>query len=224
MKKNLILIAFFIIFCTAIITSLFLDPVGAVKTALSGDVQAISEMIYSAGAAAILISILLNTVISVLGVIPSFFLTMANIVVFGVYGGFLISWAGEVTGSVISFLLYRGGVRAVLKIPPDHWQIIRTISHLSRKKQIYFLIVVRLAPFFPSGAINLLGALTSIPLSTFFIATALGKFPALLLEAAFSYNIITVSKNYVYLGITVLAAILMYFMVKKEFQRLRKTS
>ena len=79
-----------------------------------------------------------------------------------------------------------------------------------------------MAPFMPSGLINLLGAITTVSLANFMIATAAGKLPALLLEAAFSYNLITVGKNYIYLGISMVLAVLFYFGVKKELNRLRK--
>ncbi|MFZ5646038.1 MAG: TVP38/TMEM64 family protein [Bacillota bacterium] len=223
MKKNYILTAFTLLAAVSAIT-FFPDLVRIIKTLFTGDVRAISEAISGAGAAAVVLSVLLNTIISVLGVVPSLFLTGANILVFGFWGGFLVSWAGEVAGATVSFILYRAGIRSVLKISPDQWKVVRAISRLPGVKQVYFMFVLRLAPFFPSGVINLFGALTSIPLANFFIATALGKLPALFLESAFSYNVITIEKNYVNLGISVLVAVMLYFIVKKEFSRLEKSS
>ncbi|MFZ5652355.1 MAG: TVP38/TMEM64 family protein [Bacillota bacterium] len=224
MRKKPILAAAIVLVAAAAAIALIPGQAHIIKTIFTGDVTAISEAISGAGAAAILLSVLLNTVISVMGVIPSVFLTAANILVFGFWGGFLVSWAGEVVGATVSFILYRAGIRSVLKVSPDQWHVIRAISQLPGIKQIYFMTVLRLAPFFPSGVINLFGALTSIPLANFFIATAVGKLPALLLESSFSYNVITIEKNYIYLGISVLAAVLLYFTVKKEFSRLKKST
>lgn len=224
MKRVSLIITLFLFAATILAGLLHSGFNRIVKLAVSGDMQAISEAISEAGAAAILISILINTIISVMGVIPSVFLTGANILVFGFYGGFLVSWAGEVVGALISFVLYRGGIRSVLRIRPDHMRVVRAISLMPGSKQIYFLSVLRLAPFFPSGAINLFGALTTVPLVNFLIATALGKFPALLLESAFSYNVLTISKNYINLGISVLVAVLLYFIIKREFARLKDIS
>jgi len=224
MKKASLIITLFLIIAIVLADFLYYDLTGILKLAVSGDTQAISKAISGAGAAAILISILINTFISVMGVIPSVFLTGANILVFGFFGGFLVSWAGEFVGASISFVLYRAGARTILKIPPDHMKVIRAISLMPGVKQIYFLAVLRLAPFFPSGVINLFGALTTVPLVNFLIATALGKFPALLLESAFSYNMLTISKNYINLGISILVAVLLYFIIKKEFSRLKNIS
>ena len=79
-----------------------------------------------------------------------------------------------------------------------------------------------MAPFIPSGLINLFGALTTISFTNFFLATAIGKFPALVLETAFSYNIVTLGKNYLNLFISLVVAGLLYIGVKRELQRLNK--
>jgi uncharacterized membrane protein YdjX (TVP38/TMEM64 family) len=56
---------------------------------------------------ALLLSILLNIIISVLGVIPSVFITAANISFFGFGYGLTLSILGEAFGAIISFYLYR---------------------------------------------------------------------------------------------------------------------
>ena len=60
---------------------------------------------------AIVISIFLNIIISILGLVPSVFLTAANIVVFGLVEGTIISLIGEAMGAVVSFILYCKGLR-----------------------------------------------------------------------------------------------------------------
>ncbi|CCO08140.1 TVP38/TMEM64 family protein [Desulforamulus hydrothermalis] len=222
MKKYL-LPAISFIALTAIATGLWRqDLINIIKAAGSGDVQTAAQIIQDAGATAILISIVINVAISLAGVIPSVFLTGANMLVFGLYGGFLISWAGEVVGAAISFLLYRWGAKSVAKLSTDQWKLSKTVSSLPGTKQVYFLTVLRMAPFIPSGLINLFGAITTVSFANFIIATTAGKLPALILETAFSYNLVTLSKNYLNLGISILVAVLLYFGVKIELNRLRK--
>lgn len=60
---------------------------------------------------AIPLSILINIIISLLGVIPSIFLTAINIQLFGVTNGTIISIAGEALGAIISFYIYRLGLQ-----------------------------------------------------------------------------------------------------------------
>lgn len=193
-----------------------------IKAAGSGDVLTAAQIIREAGATAILISLAINVAISLAGVIPSIFLTGANLLVFGLYKGFAISWAGEVIGAAISFLLYRWGAKSVAKLSTDQWKLSKTVNMLPGARQIYFLTVLRMAPFIPSGLINLFGAITTVSFTNFMIATAAGKFPALVIEAAFSYNLLTLGKNHINLGISIIVASLLYFGVKRELNRLRK--
>ena len=220
-KARIILIT--VLAISAIVTGLRWNELANIfKAVSSSDVLIAAQIIQGAGATAILISIVINVVISLAGVIPSVFLTGANLLVFGLYVGFLVSWAGEVIGAAISFLFYRWGIKAAAKLSTGHWKLAKTVNALSGIKQIYFLAVLRTAPFIPSGLINLFGAITTVSFTNFMMATAAGKFPALLLEAAFGYNLVTVGKNYINLGISMVVAVLFYFGIKKELNRLRK--
>ncbi|MEG6615650.1 VTT domain-containing protein [Peptococcaceae bacterium 1198_IL3148] len=189
----------------------------------AGDLLNIANLISENSVAAALTSIALNVFISVIGVIPSFFLTATNIIVFGIHKGFLVSWLGEVTGAVISLLLYRWGIKSFNRLKPEQVKIFRLINQMTTAKQLYFLSLLRMAPFIPSGLINLFGALTTVSLIVFLLATALGKLPALMIEVALSYNLVTFDKNYIYFFITVFITALLYWGLKKEIQRLEKT-
>ncbi|NNU91543.1 hypothetical protein ETB99_13830, partial [Anoxybacillus sp. CHMUD] len=54
---------------------------------------------------AFFISIAINIVISILGVVPSVFLTAANLAVFGFWKGTFLSFVGEAVGAIVSFVL-----------------------------------------------------------------------------------------------------------------------
>jgi uncharacterized membrane protein YdjX (TVP38/TMEM64 family) len=199
-----------------------IDLSAVVKAATSGDIKSAAQAIAGARIPAILISIYINVAISIMGVLPSIFITGANMLIFGLYGGFLVSWAGEIIGATVSFMLYRWGIKSAAKIPVDRWKLIKTVNDLPGLSQIYFLTVLRMAPFVPSGLINLLGALTTIQPRNFIIATTIGKFPALLLETAFIYSLINIDKGFINLGIGVIVATLLYFGIRKELDRLSK--
>ncbi|KAF1084801.1 TVP38/TMEM64 family inner membrane protein YdjZ [Sporotomaculum syntrophicum] len=221
-KKPVIILAVTLMLFWSTTLLWHIDLKDVAQTAVSGDINAAAQAIAGAGAAAILISIYINAAISIMGLLPSVFLTGANVLVFGLYGGFLVSWAGEVVGAAVSFLLYRWGIKSAAKIPTDRWKTIKTINALPGARQIYFLTILRMAPFMPSGLINLLGALTAIRLQNFILATTIGKFPALLLETAFMYNLLNINKGYINMVTGVLVAALLYWGVQKELQRLDK--
>jgi uncharacterized membrane protein YdjX (TVP38/TMEM64 family) len=52
------------------------------------------------------------------------------------------------------------------------------------------LVAARVAPLLPSGAINVIGALTTIRLSLFLSATGVGKIPSIALEALVSHDLL----------------------------------
>ena len=60
---------------------------------------------------AIIISIGISLLIAIIGVVPSFFITSANILFFGFWNGTLISFIGESIGAAIAFILYRKGFK-----------------------------------------------------------------------------------------------------------------
>ena len=221
MKKKINILI--ILFISSILTYsiYYLDLLAIISTVTHGDLTKIVQLITEAGSAAVLISLSLNILISLLGVIPSVFITAANVLVFGLYKGFIISWLSEVIGALVSLLFYRWGIKSVGHVSSEQWQVFKIIDALSTRKQIYFLALLRTAPFIPSGIINLLSALSTITWSVFFIATAIGKFPALLLEVAFSYNLVYFSQNSIKLLITVIMAALLYWGIKKELNRLK---
>ena len=65
---------------------------------------------------AIPLSILINIIISLLGVIPSIFLTAINIQLFGVTNGTIISIAGEALGLLSRFIFTAWAFKSSLTI------------------------------------------------------------------------------------------------------------
>ncbi|MHA6484840.1 TVP38/TMEM64 family protein [Paenibacillus sp. strain BS8-2] len=140
--------------------------------------------------AAILISIVISVMISLLGVVPSVFLTAANLTVFGFWEGILISFAGEAIGAVLAFGLYRRGFG---KMAEGKWLSHPKIQRLlsAQGKEAFFLILaLRFMPFFPSGAVTFIAAIGKSSLIIFMLGSTLGKIPALLFEALSMYQIL----------------------------------
>jgi uncharacterized membrane protein YdjX (TVP38/TMEM64 family) len=139
--------------------------------------------------AAFFISIGINIVIALLGVIPSFFITAANLVFFGFWPGTLISFAGESIGALLAFVLYRKGfkkqVSGQLQKFPKAQQLVQ-----AKGKQAFLLILgLRLLPFVPSGIVTFAASVGTVSATEFFIASSLGKAPALLIEAYSVYQV-----------------------------------
>jgi uncharacterized membrane protein YdjX (TVP38/TMEM64 family) len=178
--------------------------------------QLIAEYINNWGSYGIIASILISTLIAIAGVIPSIFVTGANVMVFGPANGFIISWVGEVIGAVVSFYLYRLGFKKRFESLGRKYHMLDRIVSAKGFKAAILLFQARLLPFVPSGFVTLAGAVSNINMLYFLIATALGKLPSIALEALVSYDFINIYTNWIRLIITIFAVGTMFLLFRKK--------
>lgn len=162
---------------------------------------------------AFLISIMISIVVSVAGVLPSVFVTAANLAFFGFEKGLVISLIGEALGAIISFYLYRKGVD---KLP--FRTRIKAIERLRRAKGLeafLLIIALRLFPFAPSGLVTLAGARSSMSLVSYSIASTIGKIPALFIEAYAVMHVLKMESS-VQFALAVIAIIIILLIYRKK--------
>ena len=164
---------------------------------------------------AIVISICISIIIAVLGVVPSVFITAANILFFGFWNGMFISFLGEAMGAGIAFLLYRRGFKKAVEKKLDRYAKIKRLIDATGTEAFYLVLALRLIPFVPSGLITFAAAIGKISFLTFIIASSLGKLPALFIEA-YAVNAVT---DFGWQGKLILASaavLLLYWVIKKK--------
>ncbi len=157
---------------------------------------------------ALLISLCLSVLVAVLGIVPSVFITAANILFFGFWNGMFISFLGEAIGAGIAFLLYRRGFKKRVEKKLGQYPKVQRLVNAKGKEAFYLVLNLRLIPFVPSGLITFAAAVGQLSFGVFMIASSLGKFPALLIEA---YSVYEVSQfgwvGKLILGITAMAVL-----------------
>ncbi len=166
---------------------------------------------------AILISICISIIVAVLGIVPSVFITAANILFFGFWNGTLISFMGEALGAGISFLLYRKGFKKTAEKGLQKHPKVKRLMEAENTEAFYLIFSLRLIPFVPSGLITFAAAVGKVGFGIFLLASSLGKIPALLMEA-YSVNEVT---RFGWQGKFILAIValaLVYWIVKKSMQ------
>lgn len=139
---------------------------------------------------AVLVSVLVNILISIMGVIPSAFLTAINVTVLGLWGGFSVSLIGEIAGSLVAFWLYRKGFRKFVDKRSKHTPRIKKLLDASPREAFLFVIGLRLMPFVPSGLVTLYAAVSQMRFRSFAVASSMGKVPALLIEVSTTYAVV----------------------------------
>lgn len=171
---------------------------------------------------AIPISLLVSVLIAIAGVLPSVFVTGANILFFGPIKGFFISLLGEVIGGYVSFYIYRKGFKKRIKksIDMNKYKIIKGIVEGDGKTATILVVEGRLIPFIPSGFITFAAAISNIKVLPYIIATLIGKIPSIALEAFVSYDLININQNYIRLVITLITLLVLYITLKKKIKLL----
>ncbi|KRG13937.1 hypothetical protein ACA30_13515 [Virgibacillus soli] len=131
----------------------------------------------------LIISIGLNILVAVSGIFPSAPITAYNIIFFGFKTGVLVSILGEAAGAVVSFLLYRKGLGKWFTCDKVENQFLNKLKHTQGMEAVYLVLILRILPFVPSGAVTLAAAYSQMRLLSFSITSTLGKIPSLLIEA-----------------------------------------
>jgi uncharacterized membrane protein YdjX (TVP38/TMEM64 family) len=166
---------------------------------------------------AYLISIVINVIISILGFVPSVFLTAANLAVFGFWKGTFLSFVGEAIGAIVSFVLYRKGFRKFSETKLFSHPKVRRLLEAKGLEAFFLVLSLRLLPFVPSGVVTFVAAIGKTSLLIFMIASSIGKIPALLLEAYSVYQLM----NWTWQGkvISTLLSVFLFIFTWKKINR-----
>ncbi len=161
------------------------------------------------GLFAIFISLFVNILISIIGVLPSVFITAANLTFFGLYYGLIVSIIGEGLGALISFILYRKGLKK-WRLKDFQHPIMLKLKYLEGYKAFWIILSLRILPFMPSGAITLGSAYSKVSLTLFAMASTLGKIPSLIIEAGAVFGFMQVNLKWKIVILAVFVLILMW--------------
>ena len=155
-----------------------------------GDIQETSEYIKSYGEMAIVFSFLLTLFVNALGFPPAIIFSTANTLIFGIFWGIVLSVAAETVGVTISFILLRFFFRQTARKLIAKKKFLKKIDKYSSKRGFMVMLIARMVPYVPSGLLNAVGALSSLNLRDYFVASLIGKFPSTGIEAIIGHDTI----------------------------------
>ena len=93
------------------------------------------------------------------------------------------------------------------------------VDDFSGNNGFMVMLFARSLPYFPSGVITALGAISKIKPRDYILANLIGKFPSTALEVAIGTDIVNYQENLSRLGTGVVAAAIVYFLLWKVYQR-----
>ena len=187
--------------------------------AVSGDVDGLAEYFRSFGAWAIVVSFVLDVLINAGSVFPSIFISTANGLIFGLPMGILISWLAETTGVVISFWLMRYLFRSTAEKMIAKSSMLMKIDDLSGRKGLQWMALARMLPYFPSGILTAIGAVSKISTRDYIIANLIGKFPSTALEVVIGHDLVNFQQHSERLAVLVTMAILIFAAYKYYYKK-----
>ena len=186
---------------------------------ISGDVNRMAEVLQSYGPWAMVISFVLDVLINALGFLPSIFFSTANGLLFGIVPGIIISWLAETVGVVLSFMIMRYILRDTAHKVIEKSEFLLKVDDFSGKNGLAVMLFARTIPYFPSGVITALGAISQISLRDYIIANLIGKFPSTALEVIVGHDAVLLQDNLGRLTVVIIVATVVYFLLWKGYQR-----
>jgi uncharacterized membrane protein YdjX (TVP38/TMEM64 family) len=220
-QKILKIVTWAVLLVLILVLYLFQPPWLHTLTSLlvKGDIASIIEYIRSFGPNAMLISFLIVVAINAVAVLPNIFVLAANGIIFGVFEGTIISWLGESVGVTISFFLMRYLLRDYAHAVVTKSKGLKSIDEMSSKNGFWIMVVARTIPFVPSGLITALGALSSISIRDYILATLIGKFPSALIEVMMGHDLASYREHEMRLMILVLISVAGYWLFLRYKKR-----
>lgn len=192
------------------------------KLAVSGDVSGLVEFLRSFGPWALVVSFILDVLINAGSIFPSIFLSTANGLIFGLPVGIVLSWLAETTGVVVSFFLMRFFFRNTAEKIIIKSNALRHIDEASGKHGLEWMAFARALPYFPSGILTAIGAVSSISARDYIIANLIGKFPSTSLEVVIGHDVVNFRENTLRLAVLVILVAFIFWGYKKWFYKKNK--
>ena len=212
-KENKVKIAILVIFIAVLGLIYILNPNFYSEfwhVATSGNMQETVDYINSFGAWAIIFSFLLDVLINALGFLPSIFVSTANGLLFGIVPGIIVSWLAETAGVIISFVLMRTILRSSAEKIIAKSKYLKKADDFSGKNGFKVMLILRAMPYFPSGILTALGAVSRISLKDYALANLIGKFPSSSLEVVIGHDVVNYQQNLDRLMIVIVLVCIIY--------------
>lgn len=206
--------AFIVLLCLGVLIEIIQPDFYTQLWQLTTSKDALVSYLQGFGIWAMLVSFLLDVLINAVGFLPSIFISTANGLVFGLPCGIAISWLAETVGVVISFLLMRFLFRDMAVALIEKSNALQHLDNASGNNGFWWMLFARALPYFPSGLLTAIGAISNIGFRDYVIANLIGKFPATALEVVIGHDIVNLQYHYKRLAGWVCIAVIVYIAVK----------
>ncbi|SHK02042.1 TVP38/TMEM64 family protein [Desulforamulus aeronauticus] len=149
--------------------------------------EQLAEYLRSFGAMTVLVCLFLMVLQTLFTPLPLFLLAATNGFIFGLWYGILITMTGSVLGASIAFYLARGFGRGLISRCLKQTYMTK-VDQMSHQDGPWMVFMARLIPVIPSSIISYVAGLSKMTFKGFFIATAIGKLPEIVIYTALGHS------------------------------------
>ncbi|CAH0344428.1 TVP38/TMEM64 family protein [Bacillus sp. CECT 9360] len=167
--------------------------------------------------------ILLPMLEAFLPFLPLVVFVLANASAFGLWFGFLFSWIGAVSGSMIVFFIFRKyGKKRMLKFLHKHKQVQKLMNWVDRHGfgPLFLLLCF---PFTPSAIVNIVAGLSKISPWQYGLAVMAGKMVMIFTISFVGYDIVSLINQPIRTVIVLFIIFILWYVGKRIEIRLNKS-
>lgn len=154
------------------------------------NVEELSDYLRSFGAYSIVLGMLAVYIQVMLPIIPFVLVAGANVLVFGLFWGFVINFVMAVLGAFTGFFFARYYGHERVEAWLSKYPAVKQFNKKLEQQGFFYVLLGRMIPVIPSTAISLGAGITKIRTRDYFLGTLIGKLPIILLESFIGHDLL----------------------------------
>jgi len=159
------------------------------------DVERLGEFLRSFEIYAWAIAMLATLLQACFPFVPFIVIAGANVLVFGLFYGMLISYLMSVVGACCAFLFARYIGRDWVTRRLKRYKAAERLNRQLTKNGFSYVLMARIAFIIPSIAVNWVCGLSRMKFTHFAAATLIGKLPVVVLESMLGHDLLHLNQN-----------------------------
>lgn len=159
------------------------------------NVRHLSDILQSWGLLGHLAGAILAYVQTVVPFVPFVVVAGANVLLFGLWAGFLVNYSMAVLGAISVFWVARNFAKEWVEKKLEHYEYIEKFNQKLEENGFLYIAISRIIPILPSLAINLASAVMKVRTRDFILGTMVGKLPMIFLESLIGHDLLHFSHN-----------------------------
>lgn len=154
------------------------------------NVEELSDYLRSFGAFSVILGMAIVYVQVILPFAPFVLVAGANVLVFGLFWGFVINYVMAVLGAITAFMFarYFGHERVEQRL--SRYSTVKTFNKRMEEHGLFYVLLGRFIPVIPSTAVSLGAGVSKTRIRDYVLGTVLGKFPIIMLESFIGHDLL----------------------------------